>query len=47
MEHVKYLILGAGPAGLAFARTLKDLGEDSFLILEKERPAGAFAALQS
>ena len=40
MEHVKYLILGAGPAGLAFARTLKDLGEDSFLILEKEKTAG-------
>ena len=28
------------PAGLAFARTLKDLGEDSFLILEKEKTAG-------
>lgn len=40
MEHVKYLILGAGPAGLSFGRTLKDKGEDSFLILEKETTAG-------
>ena len=40
MEKVKYLILGAGPAGLAFARTLKDLGESSFLVLEKEQEAG-------
>lgn len=40
MKKVKYLILGAGPAGLAFARTLKDLGEESFLVLEKEKEAG-------
>lgn len=40
MEHVKYLILGAGPAGLTFARKLKDKGETSFLILEKEKTAG-------
>lgn len=40
MKHIKYLILGAGPAGLAFAQSLKDRGEDSFLILEKEKTAG-------
>lgn len=40
MEHVKYLILGAGPAGLTFARKLMDRGEDSFLVLEKEKTAG-------
>lgn len=40
MHKVKYLILGAGPSGLSFARTLKDRGEDSFLVLEKESEAG-------
>lgn len=36
----KYLILGAGPSGLSFARRLQQLGEDSFLVLEKEQEAG-------
>ena len=36
MEKVKYLILGAGPAGLTFANRLKQSGEDSFLVVEKE-----------
>lgn len=40
MERVKYLILGAGPAGLTFARKLMDRGENSFLVLEKEKSAG-------
>lgn len=40
MEKVKYLILGAGPAGLTLANRLKDLGETSFLVLEKEAQAG-------
>lgn len=40
MHKIKYLILGAGPAGLAFARTLLDRGETSFLVLEKEDEAG-------
>jgi cation diffusion facilitator CzcD-associated flavoprotein CzcO len=37
---VKYLIIGAGPAGLAFAATLKMAGETSFAVLEKEDEAG-------
>lgn len=40
MERVKYLILGAGPAGLSFANRLKQMGEGSFLVLEKEKEAG-------
>lgn len=40
MQKVKYLILGAGPAGLTFANRLKQNGEDSFLVLEKEEQAG-------
>ncbi len=40
MNMIKYLILGAGPSGLTFARTLLDLGETNFLILEKEETAG-------
>lgn len=37
---MKYLILGAGPAGLTFANKLKQSGEDSFLVLERETEAG-------
>lgn len=37
---MKYLILGAGAAGLSFATRLKELGETSFLIVEKELEAG-------
>jgi len=40
---MKYLILGAGPAGLSFANMLKSSGggySDSYLILEKEDSAG-------
>ena len=38
MKKVKYLILGAGPAGLTFASMLKRRGEDSFRIPEGRRP---------
>lgn len=37
---MKYLILGAGPAGLTLANRLKQAGENSFLVLEKETEAG-------
>lgn len=37
---MKYLILGAGPAGLSFAYCLLQKGEKDFLILEKEEEAG-------
>ena len=40
MIKTKYLILGAGPAGLAFGRTLADRGVDDFIILEKEMEPG-------
>lgn len=38
--RIKYLILGAGPAGLTFANKLKQSKEESFLVLEKESNAG-------
>ena len=37
---MKYLILGAGPAGLTFANKLKQSGEMSFLVIEREETAG-------
>jgi len=40
LKNYKYVILGAGPSGLSFAHTLKDLGEKSFLVIEKEPVAG-------
>lgn len=40
MKYYKYLILGAGPSALSFARRLKDQGEESFLMLEKESEPG-------
>ena len=39
-DNMKYLILGAGPAGLTLANRLKFAGENSFLVLEKESEAG-------
>ena len=43
---MKFLILGAGPAGLAFANLLLDRGETSFLILEKENEVGGLCRSQ-
>ena len=40
MEHFKYVILGAGPSGLSFAHTLRLLGEESFVVIDKESVAG-------
>lgn len=37
---MKYLILGAGPTGLTVANKLLQLGEESFVVLEKESTAG-------
>lgn len=37
---MKYLILGAGPAGLTVANKLKQIGITDFLVLEKEETAG-------
>ena len=37
---MKYLILGAGPAGLAVSNKLLKNGENDFLVLEKEKEAG-------
>lgn len=36
----KYIILGAGPAGLTFANLLKIKGENSFLVIEAQSEAG-------
>ena len=37
---MKYIILGAGPAGLTFANSLLQSKRDNFVILEKELTAG-------
>lgn len=39
-KSFKYIILGAGPAGLSFAHRLLDRGELSFLIIEQNEEAG-------
>lgn len=43
---LKYLILGGGPAGLAFANKLLEKGEKSFLVVEKEKQAGGLCRSQ-
>jgi len=40
INKYKYVILGGGPAGLTFANKLKQAGENSFLVVEKEDEAG-------
>lgn len=37
---IKYIIIGAGPAGLTFANSLLEKGIKSFIVLEKESSAG-------
>ena len=37
---MKYLILGAGPAGLTVANKLKESGFTDFVVLEREETAG-------
>jgi protoporphyrinogen oxidase len=48
MLDVKYLILGAGPSGLALAHTLIDQGvpRDQLLVVEKESVAGGLCRSQ-
>jgi len=41
--QVKYLIVGAGPAGLGAGYRLKELGEQSYLLLEKNSYVGGLA----
>ena len=43
---MKYLILGAGPAGLTFGNMLRLRGEKSFLILEMKSEAGGLCRSQ-
>ena len=42
----KYLILGAGPAGLSFAHTLLANHVDDFIVIEKESEAGGLCRSQ-
>lgn len=43
MDRVKFLILGAGPAGLGAGYRLKDLGEDDYLLVERNPYVGGLA----
>ncbi len=40
----KYVIIGAGPTGLGAANRLRELGEDSFIVLERHAYVGGLAA---
>lgn len=40
MKKYKYIILGAGPAGLSFANALKQRNDENFIVIEKEGDAG-------
>lgn len=44
---MKYLIIGAGPAGLSFANKLKQTGISDFLVLEQESTAGGLCRSQN
>ena len=43
-KRVKVLIIGSGPTGLGAAYRLKELGESSFLVLEKGMQVGGLSA---
>lgn len=43
---MKYIILGAGPAGLTFANKLRQSGETDFIVLEREAEAGGLCRSQ-
>lgn len=43
---MKYIILGAGPAGLTFANKLKQSGKTDFIVLERESEAGGLCRSQ-
>lgn len=45
-SEMKYIILGAGPAGLTFANKLKQSGETDFIVLERESEAGGLCRSQ-
>jgi protoporphyrinogen oxidase len=42
--EVKYCIIGAGPTGLGAAHRLRELGQESFLVLEKNAHPGGLSA---
>lgn len=44
MRKVETLIIGAGPCGLGAGYRLKELGQDDFLIVEKEPTSGGLAS---
>lgn len=43
MKFYKYLIVGAGPTGLGAAYRLRQLGEENFLLIERDEYAGGLA----
>jgi hypothetical protein len=43
MQHCRFLIIGAGPTGLAAASWLHELNQEDWLILEAAREAGGLA----
>jgi protoporphyrinogen oxidase len=43
-KHFKYIIVGAGPTGLGAAYRLKELGQEDFIVLEKEPKAGGLSS---
>ncbi len=44
MRKTKYLLLGAGPTGLGAAHRLKELGENNFLVVDRENMAGGLSS---